>query len=175
MSSHSNPDHVVITKRLAVRLLVAAIAGGSSLPSSVVSAQDLIDAADPAAFLLFLKKLGFEVEADPYGRPYFTGRVSRSDFTVFFRGCENDSDCTRLEFSHEWDSIRDVTLEDVNAWNFHHPWGQAYLTYAGGVAFRFNINLEGGVTEENLKNTIGIWNERLVAFEDYIGWTGNRS
>jgi hypothetical protein len=164
-----------MTKRLANLLLGAGFAGALALQPTFASAQSLIDATDPDALLAFLENLGYDAElgVDDYGDPKIDGTVSESEFTLFFYGCSNNKDCTSLQFSHAWDLVDDVTLEKVNEWNVDQLWGQAYVLDEGDVALSFAFNVEGGVTEDNLESTIDLWDRTLVAFEEFIGWTGS--
>jgi hypothetical protein len=162
-----------MTKRLANLLLGAGFAGALLLQPGLASAQSLIDATDPDALLNFFDDLGYDVElgVDDYGDPMITGSASNSEFTLFFYGCQNNEDCTILQFSHAWDLVDDVSLEKVNEWNVDKLWGQAYVLEEGEVALSFVFNVEDGVTEDNLESTIDIWDQTLVEFEEFIGWT----
>ena len=62
-----------------------------------------------------------------------------------------------------------VELSDLNEWNRNHFETAAFVDGSGDVVLRSNLNLEGGVTEQNLNSFITRFQDAAVAYGRFIG------
>lgn len=81
------------------------------------------------------------------------------DVLVFVRG--NDYSSIRYRFAI---SGSDATLRDVNAWNRSKLFTKASLDDDGDPVLEMEIDLEGGVRIERIRDSIRSWNESLATF-----------
>ncbi|NET56046.1 MAG: YbjN domain-containing protein [Symploca sp. SIO2E6] len=62
-----------------------------------------------------------------------------------------------------------VTLNQVNEWNKNHRFSRAYIDEEGDAVLEADLDLEGGVTAENLSRFISIFILSVDKFADFIG------
>lgn len=133
----------------------------------------MYDASDPPAIARFMAKTGYKAElrADANGDPVIAGRISRSDYTIQFYECEQNSFCNSVQFFTQAPRPAGLTLEEVNA--FNSRWRYVRLTLAGqAVRLQMDVNLDAGVTGDNLEDTLDIWRQLLETFEREVLKTG---
>ncbi len=126
----------------------------------------MYDASDPPAIARFMAKTGYKAElgADANGDPVITGRISRSDYTIQFYECERNTFCNSVQFFAQAPRPAGLGLEEVNA--FNSRWRYVRLTVAGqAVRLQMDVNLDAGVTGDNLEDTLDIWRQLLETFE----------
>lgn len=78
-------------------------------------------------------------------------KSSMSGVTVFvdFPGCTNNK-CVSLVFHALWNDPS-LTVIFANAWNAAWRYAKAYLDDKGYFHFMFDVNLDGGITSDNIK------------------------
>ncbi|MBI1361358.1 MAG: YbjN domain-containing protein [Alphaproteobacteria bacterium] len=126
----------------------------------------MYDASDPPAIVRFMTKTGYKAElsADANGDPVITGRISRSDYTIQFYECERNTFCNSIQFFVQAPRPAGFGLEQANAFNAR--WRYVRVTLAGDVVrLQMDVNLDAGVTGDNLEDTLDIWRQLLETFE----------
>ncbi len=162
---------------LAILATLATIATTTALPAS---AQDVVptrigmfDASDPPGMAAFMRRNGYEAElgADEEGNPQITGRLSRSEYAINFYECENGLFCNSVQFITQAPAPETATLASTNTFNV--AWRYARATLVNGqVRLQMDINLDAGVTADNLRDTLDIWRQLLAIFErELLGLT----
>lgn len=148
---------------------LAVMAGPSSaqvLPSAERVRGGIFDASEPAAIVKFMEGAGYRASlaADAHGDPMIRGRLSRTDYLVEFYECKNGAFCNSMQLRAEARAAAPVTLDDINAFNLRWRYVRAALTDTG-VRIQMDINLDSGVTADNLQDTLDIWRQLLETFE----------
>ena len=77
--------------------------------------------------------------------------------------------CEDLNFYAGFAEIK-PTLDAINAWNRDKRFGNAYLDSDLDAAIEFDVNLEHGVSVDNLNAAFGIWSVILEEYITYIGY-----
>jgi len=138
----------------------------AGLPSAERVRGGMFDASDASGLARFMEKTGYRVElgADAKGDPVITGRISRTDYVVQFYECENGQFCNSVQFLAQAPKPAAVTADTCNAFNVR--WRYVRLTIDGAqVRLQMDVNLDAGVTADNLEDTLDIWKQLVEIFE----------
>lgn len=134
--------------------------------AGTATAQDLVDGSDPAVILEIAQGYGTaELSKDSVGDPMVSGRMSGINYVIFFYGC-NDAgkECNSLQFRAAW-AADGMTHELMNEWNRTKRFGKAYLNQEGNPRIEMNVNLDYGVSWDNLDDTFDWWR---IAMEEFL-------
>lgn len=140
-------------------------------PSAERVRGGMFDASDPGGIARFMEKIGYRVQlgTDTRGDPIITGRISRSDYTMQFYECENGAFCNSVQLLAQAPKPPALTADLVNSFNTR--WRYVRLTIdQSQVRVQMDINLDAGVTADNLEDTLDIWRQLLEVWErDVLG------
>lgn len=109
------------------------------------------------------------LETQSNGDPKISGRVEGVTYQVFFMNCTDNASCEDLNFYAGFLDNKQ-TLDVINAWNRDKRFGKAYLDSDLDAVVEFDVNLEHGVTRENLDAAFGLWTLILDQYTTYIGY-----
>lgn len=158
------------------RHALAALILGAPLVAPIVApalAQDvaqtrvgMFDASDPRGIATFMQRAGYEARltADEEGNPQIEGRLSRSNYVIAFYECENGLFCNSIQFLSVAPAPETATLETANAFNVSWRYARASLVNRQ-VRLQMDVNLDAGVTADNLRDTLDIWRQLLAIYE----------
>jgi len=139
-------------------------------PSAERVRSGMYDASDPGALVRFMENSGYRVElaAGPGtstpGDPQIRGRISRTDYQVQFYECENGQFCNSIQFAVQAPKPAGLTADQINAFNVR--WRYVRLVTADpNIRLLMDVNLDAGVTGDNLEDTLDIWRQLLEIFE----------
>ena len=88
---------------------------------------------------------------------------------MFFLNCTAGNDCEDLNFYAGFAEFK-PTMDAINAWNRNKRFGNAYLDSDLDAVIEFDVNLEYGVSRDNLDAAFGLWELVLQQFADHIGY-----
>lgn len=152
-----------------LKQLVGAVALSSLFLASPLYAAQVISNSDTSAMLSMAKEFGkAELTTDSEGDPMIKGNIADTDYSIIFHNCDNGKNCTDLMFSSAWSTQGSVSLEQINTWNTEMLYGQAYLDDEKDATLEMSVNIDGGVTKENLRATFQWWADVVPEFEDKI-------
>ena len=103
------------------------------------------------------------------GNPTISGRIDGVSYQVFFMNCTDGANCEDINFYAGFLDLK-PTLDVINAWNRDKRFGKAYLDSDLDAVIEWDVNLEHGVTRENLDAAVGIWQLILDQYTTYIGF-----
>lgn len=130
-----------------------------------VQAKGLIDATDPAKILEIAKGFGSaSLEKDDGGDPRITGRIDGNKYGISFWGCTDGKDCEDIQFNAGW-SDTGATQEQMNEWNRTKRFGKAFLDSDGDPNLEMGVNINHGVSTENMEDTFKWWSSLLEGFK----------
>ncbi|WP_375457850.1 YbjN domain-containing protein [uncultured Enterovirga sp.] len=92
---------------------------------------------------------------------YIRSGLSGRRIAIYMYDCKEEA-CGSFQFSAIFVKNPKYTLDFVNAWNKARRYAKAYLDNDGDLNFEWDIDLDGGVTNDFLKTTI-------LSFENYLG------
>lgn len=172
---------MALNRILACRALIGAILLASTSPAVLAQTPPsaervrggMFDASDPSGIARFMEKTGYRVEltADERGDPVISGRISRSDYVMQFYECENGAFCNSVQMLALAARPPAATFEALNTFNAR--WRYVRATVVGDqLRLQMDVNLDAGVTADNLEDTLDIWRQLLEIFErDMLGLT----
>jgi len=139
------------------------------LVGPTVYAADIISAEDPDAILNIAKGFGSaRLKKDSGGDPKISGRVNGTKYGIYFYGCDsNGKKCDDIKFGTAW-ATKGISLETINEWNRTKKLGVAYLDKDGDPNLDMYVNIDYGVTIENLEDSFNYWCLILRAFEKEV-------
>ena len=153
-------------------LLVATFAlfGGATMSAAPASAQT-VDGSAVDDILALAQQYGEATLATQAGgQPRIAGEAGGVPYQLFFLHCDSGI-CEDINFYAGFAGIK-PTMDSLNAWNRGNRFGRAYLDSDLDAVIEYDINLEHGVTRDNLNAAFGVWSLVLGEFADYIGYAG---
>lgn len=150
---------------------VMLVAGVLALGCNVASAQTLVDGTSIDEVANIARGYGsVTMDTSSSGDPMISGKIEGVSYYLFFRNCSAEhTDCEDLNFYAGFLDNKQ-TLDAVNAWNRDKRFGKAYLDSDLDAVIEYDVNIEYGVTRENLDSTFSVWSLILKQFADYIGF-----
>ena len=149
---------------LAAATLVLAGASGAM-------AQQLIDGTNVDEVANIARGFGsVTMDKSSNGDPMIEGKIDGVSYYLFFRNCADDNtQCEDLNFYAGFLDNKQ-TMEAINAWNRDKRFGKAYLDSDLDAVIEYDVNLEHGISRENLDSTFQVWSLVLKQYADYIGF-----
>jgi Putative bacterial sensory transduction regulator len=110
------------------------------------------------------------LETQSNGAPKVSGRINGVTYTVYFMNCSDaGKDCEDLNFYSGFADNK-PTMDLINAWNRDKRFGKAYLDSDLDAVVEFDLNLEHGVTRDNVDAAFELWSLILDQYTTYIGY-----
>jgi uncharacterized membrane protein len=149
--------------------LWAAVTLGA-LATTPVLAQSVVDGSKVDEIVTIARGYGsatLETQSD--GNPRIAGNIKGVPYYVFFMNCATAAACEDINFYAGFTNIK-PTMDALNAWNRDKRFGNAYLDADLDAAIEYDVNLEYGVTRENLDAAFGLWSVLLEQYTEYVGY-----
>jgi hypothetical protein len=157
--------------------ILVAVSGAAALaaaalaqpPSAERVRGGMFDASDPAGIARFMERTGYRVElrAAANGDPVIAGRFSAAEYTIQFYECEGGQFCNSVQFMTQAPRPASLTPDAANA--FNGRWRYVRVVYdAAQVKLLMDVNLDAGVTADNLEDTLDIWRQLVEIYEREI-------
>lgn len=143
-----------------------------ALTSTTAMAEILVKGNNPQQILKIIQNEGYTIEMDsqPGEDPVLMGKLDGSEYYVYFYGCDNGDGCDSIQFSSGYNLNDGMTYQAANEWNMGKRFAKVYLDDEMDPWLEMDVNLDGGVTRENLEDTMDYWRLLMNAFEDHINW-----
>jgi hypothetical protein len=134
--------------------------------------QELLDGSKVDEIVALARGYGYAaVEQQPGGAPRIAGNINGVPYYVFFMNCGTDgTNCEDINFYAAFAGVK-PTMDALNAWNRDKRFGNAYLDADLDAAIEFDVNLEYGVSKDNLDAAFSLWSVLLAQYIDYVGYT----
>lgn len=153
--------------RSAVRLAALAVSVAMTLP---VMAQEIVDGSDVEGILAIASSHGeATLEAQTDGSPRIAGRINGIGYQLFFMNCTDGTACEDLNFYAGFANLKPA-VDSINDWNRNKRFGNAYLDSDLDAVIEFDVNLEFGVTRENLDAAFALWGLLMEQYAEHIGY-----
>jgi hypothetical protein len=107
-----------------------------------------------------------ETQAD--GNPRIAGSANGIPYQLFFLNCSSGA-CEDLNFYAGFSNVKPA-MDAMNAWNRDKRFGRAYLDSDLDAVVEYDINLEYGVSRDNLNAAFGVWSLLVGEFAEYVGY-----
>jgi hypothetical protein len=149
-----------------------AAVGGTVAAPPVTTAAGLVDATSPQAIASLLQGAGYraEVTVDNVKDPLIKSSAAGVDFSIYFYGCENNTNCQSIQFSSGYDLDRGSSFQAMNDWNAAQRFGYAYLDNESDPFVNMDINMASGISSDNFLDSLQLWEQVLSDFQTHIDW-----
>jgi len=135
-----------------------------------VVGQELVDGSSTAEIETIAKGYGSAtLEEQPGGDPRIAGSINGIPYYVFFMNCADATPCEDLNFYAAFGGVK-PPLDVINEWNRDRRFGNAYLDADLDAAIEFDVNLEHGVSRDNLDAAFSIWAVVLEQYTAHVGY-----
>ena len=153
---------------------VVALGAAFVFAAAPASAQ-VLDGSSPEEVVAMMEAYGLNVEIeypeDSEG-PVLNSASDSFMFQVTFEACDADGEgCELIVFrsGFGFEPGDQPDLETLNLWN-SELWGKAYMDESGNPWIALEVNLVGGITEDNMMDTLTWWDGMMIEFADHIGY-----
>jgi hypothetical protein len=147
--------------------MIALVLAALPLPTL---AQELVDGGDVEVILSIAQAHGeASLESQSDGDPRISGQINGLAYQLFFMNCTDGADCEDLNFYAGFADLK-PTVDAINDWNRNKRFGNAYLDSDLDAVIEFDVNLEFGVSRDNLDATFGLWELLLQQYAEHIGY-----
>lgn len=151
-----------------IKILLAAVA--LTLAPLGANAQALVDASDADIIAALVQDEGYRAVTgtDGVGDPMITSSANGYDFDIFFYGCTDGENCRDVQFSVSFDVEDGMSLTRAQDFNLEKRWVKVYLDDESDPRLEMDVNLYGGVSATNFKDTLDWWVILMNDFIEYI-------
>jgi hypothetical protein len=151
--------------------LVVALAAALAVTGAPASAQTLIDGSSVDEIANIARGYGsVSLGTASSGAPRISGKIDGISYHLFLRNCsESHTDCEDLNFYAGFLDNKQP-LDAINAWNRDKRFGRAYLDADLDAVIEFDVNVEYGISRENLDSSFAVWSLILKQYADHIGF-----
>jgi len=131
---------------------------------------------DDLVTLLQSQGIAASLTQDGYGDPLIIAEVGNLAFSVITYNCNNDANaaCARLQLAAQFrlpGGASETDIAMMNAYNQQYLFGRAYIDPYGSATVDYTINLNQGVTEDNLVDNLNVWIHVLDNFVTGLNWS----
>jgi len=139
-------------------------------PAAAQSGSDIITAADVDAILAIAAGRGWAARDDQEnGNPGIAGTINGVDYYIYFVNCVDGGTCEDLNFYAGFIEVTPA-LDTINEWNRDRRFGRAYLDQEGDAVIELDLNLEYGVSRDNLDANFLLWGLIIDEFTTFVGY-----
>jgi len=133
-------------------------------------AQETLDGSDVDAILELARGHGeAELQKQQNGDPKILGKVGGIQYAVYFMNCSKNKNCEDLNFYAGFLDLK-PSLEVINDWNREKRFGKAYLDADKDAVIEMDLNLEHGVSSDNLDAAFSVWELVVDQYTQHIGY-----
>lgn len=162
-----------MTRTRFVATLCAIIAAAQALPASAEDSE-LIKTFERADLLAAIEAIGASYEELADSRSINVTFASGLFANALLLACSDED----LEFECHGTSIlatfnredlsQDEVIEAINSYNYRENFGRAYIDPVGTISVRIYIVSDGGISRENYRRRIQLWENSLTDFSGYL-------
>lgn len=145
-------------------------AGLALLP--VASLAQTVNAEDPDRLVYLLQNEGYlaTVGTDDVGDPKISGKISGTNYNIFFYDCTNNAKCLTIQFQAAYDMSNGMSLARANQWNSEKRYASVFLDDEMDPFLQMDMNIDFGVSEKNFVDNFTLWTQMIESFEEFIDW-----
>lgn len=148
----------------AAAMLVMTVGGASA---------QMVSSSNPFAVMKAMQDEGYvaTLGTDNAGEPKISSKISNSNFSVYFYGCDNGSDCLSVQFSAGYTMDPPIAQSTMNAWNEAKRFGKAFVDDEGNPWIQMDvIMMNQGVSTDVFNDYLNLWRLLIEDFERQIKW-----
>jgi hypothetical protein len=144
--------------------------------TSATFGADAVRASDPNSLTAFFfdQGLASKLSTDSYGDPMVQFRDGDREYTIFFYGCTENTECTNLQFYIGYETNGDVGLDVVNTMNSDNRFVEASIDDENDVILTMDVLTgKNGIDPEDFDLVYNVFLETAADFEQRVGWVSD--
>ncbi|NSY39696.1 YbjN domain-containing protein [Leisingera sp. ANG59] len=153
--------------------MLKAIAAAAVLMSPAAAMAENVVAKTGDSVANFFKDEGAKVEVttDSVGDPNLKVEYYGNDFSVYYYGCSDNTNCEAIQFFSGYQTDGSVRLSKINEWNTNNRFARAYVSEEGSARIEMDVLLgNDGMAPDDFADAVGLWNRAMQDFEEFIDW-----
>ncbi|MEM7693995.1 MAG: YbjN domain-containing protein [Pseudomonadota bacterium] len=153
------------------KTFIAAATAAAMLFTTGAAAQS-VDAAFPTSLVDALQEMGYraKLETDSAGDPKIRSTADGSNYIIYFYGCQDNINCTGVNFSVGFDLAAGSTFEKMNEWNRTKLVGTAFLDNEGDPRLNYFVVLRNGISRNTFERVVARWEFALNEYKAHVGF-----
>ena len=142
---------------------------------SMADETALVDGADIEVLRDLIAETSPEatVETDDEGRIYIAAIHEGWTYDIRFYDCVGSKNCGIMQYSALFQTNGSFRVEDAIDWHAEWVLGRVSF-YRGNAVFEMPVNIAGGVSVANFRDTRDLWHGVLSDFAASLGWQRER-
>ena len=155
-------------KKTALSSLIAMVLCASALPSAYAQTYSTMSGSEAHSLLT---TLGMDPEPPAIteeGNVKIRFDDGSGNSTVFLTGCDSKKRCQRIQTHSGYSMSNKPTLELINEWNSTKIFSRAYLDEDRDPHLEADLDLDGGVTRNALKEFFRTYRVSVKSFRKHI-------
>ncbi len=134
------------------------------------SAQSIVDATNVDEIVAIARSYGpVDLITRDNGDPRISGTIGGLPYQLFLMNCADGKACEDINFYSGFADTK-PTLDAINEWNRSKRFGKAYLDSELDAVIEYDVNLEHGVTRDNLDAAFSLWSQLVPDYAAFIGY-----
>ncbi len=106
---------------------------------------------------------------DRWDDPLVDASVNGVRYQILFYECTPAKDvCQNIQFYAAWETEGGVSMTSINKWNQTKRFGTAFIDNENDASIGMTANLEGGVSDRNLRSRFEYWILVMNEFQQFI-------
>ena len=153
--------------------IIKAIAACAALMLPGAAAAQNVVATTGDSVADFFKDEGATVEltTDSVGDPNVKVEYYGNDFSVYYYGCDNNSNCNAIQFFSGYQTDGSVRLAKINEWNNENRFARGYISEEGSARIEMDVFLgDDGMSPDDFAQAVSLWTRAMQDFETFIDW-----
>ncbi|UWQ62859.1 YbjN domain-containing protein [Leisingera caerulea] len=153
--------------------IIKAIAACAALMLPGAAAAQNVVATTGDSVADFFKDEGATVEltTDSVGDPNVKVEYYGNDFSVYYYGCDNNTNCNAIQFFSGYQTDGSVRLAKINEWNNENRFARGYISEEGSARIEMDVFLgDDGMSPDDFAEAVSLWTRAMQDFETFIDW-----
>ncbi|UWQ83746.1 YbjN domain-containing protein [Leisingera caerulea] len=153
--------------------IIKAIAACAALMLPGAAAAQNVVATTGDSVADFFKDEGATVEltTDSVGDPNVKVEYYGNDFSVYYYGCDNNTNCNAIQFFSGYQTDGSVRLAKINEWNNENRFARGYISEEGSARIEMDVFLgDDGMSPDDFAQAVSLWTRAMQDFETFIDW-----
>ena len=153
--------------------MLKAIAAAAVFLMPVAAAAQTVVAKTGDSVAGFFRDEGATVDltSDSVGDPNLKVDYYGNQFSVYYYGCDNNTNCDAIQFFSGYQTDGGVRLAKINQWNTENRFVRGYVSQEGSARIEMDVLLaDDGMSSDDFAKAVSIWTRAMQDFEEFIDW-----
>lgn len=129
-------------------------------------------ASDPSAIQSAMLAEGFQAKltTSSGGNPMITGKISKTDYWVYFQDCTDGANCKAIQFHSGYLLSRPIDAAELNDFNARYRFMRAWLNDEGNPRMQMDLLMrDDGMGPKMFATYLDLWRQLVGHWEQQLG------